>query len=521
MKVFGSKYKDSKPVMEILRKLLATMTELIDADRDSVWVFMMRNIYAPLRIKEKHFDLLIGNPPWVSFKFIENTSYQDFVKETVFKYKLLDRKETDLFTHMDTSTVFYAKTADIYLADHGVMAFIMPRSVITGAKQHEKFKMQKKPPMTIVKIFDVEKVSPLFKVDACSIVAKKGGTTNYPVPTVVLSGTLPEKNLRLKKAVKYLTAIEEKYTPPVVEEKESPYYVEVLEGANIVPRTLWFVEFVPGTFGLSPSTPQVKSLVLPNAKEPWKSVLLKGEIEKEYIFLTVTGKSLLPFRPKFLPVVLPIKKDPRKLTILTSGDLRKDGKLKMANWLDEARNVWKKNATKTSLRNFPEPMKYVDYHNKLILQKQNVRYYVVYTASGTHIAAAVIDIGRLSDIQVGKVKVSPTGFVVDYTTFWFGTENAEEAHYVAAVLNSNVLDQMIKKHQPRGKFGPRHICRLPFEFGVPKFDPQNALHKQIGALGIRASKEAGNLAKMSRLKMKAAIPSMKEIDKLVQELLSK
>jgi hypothetical protein len=37
---------------------------------------------------------------------------------------------------------------------------------------------------------------------------------------------------------------------------------------------------------------------------------------------------------------------------------------------------------------------------------------------------------------------------------------------------------------------------------------------------LKATKEAANIPKTSRLKMKAAIPSMKEIDKLVFELLN-
>jgi len=78
---------------------------------------------------------------------------------------------------------------------------------------------------------------------------------------------------------------------------------------------------------------------------------------------------------------------------------------------------------------------------------------------------------------------------------------------------------MIKEHQPKGKFGPRHICRLPFEFYVARFDPRNELHRKIAALSKKAVKEAVNLPKMSRLKTKAAIPSMKEIDKLVQKLM--
>ena len=521
IKAFESSYKSPKPVNEILRRTLDVLMGLIDVDKDSVWVFMMRNIYAPLRMKEKLFDLLIGNPPWVSFKFIENPEYQEFVKDTVFEYKLLERKQADLFTQMDTSTVFYVKTAATYLSDNGVLAFVMPRSVLTGAKQHEAFKRQEKPPMVITKILDVEKVNPLFKVDACSIIAKKGGETKYPVEAAIFSGKLPEKNIRLKTALKHLAVKMEEYSPPIIEEKISPYHDKVLSGACIYPRTLWFVNFVPTTFGSNPEKPLVESLVLPDAKEPWKKVILRNEVESEFLFLTMTGKFVLPFKPQFLPVVLPVKKGERKLTILASSDLRKNGKLKMANWLEDAEKAWTVNATKTSLKNFPDAMDYVNYHNKLLLQRQDLRYYVVYTASGTHIAATVVDTKKIPDLQVGKARVSPVGFIADYTTFWFGTNNLQEAHYLTAILNSTVLDVMIKKHQPRGKFGPRHICRLPFEFHIPQFDSGNELHKQIAELSLNATKEAANLPKMSRLKTKDAIPSMKKIDKLVTKLLEK
>jgi hypothetical protein len=155
----------------------------------------------------------------------------------------------------------------------------------------------------------------------------------------------------------------------------------------------------------------------------------------------------------------------------------------------------------------------------LTAQPQNHRYYVVYSASGTNIAAALVDTKNTPNIEIGEARISPTGFVVDYTTFWFSTNNPEEAYYIVTVLNSSVLDQMIKDRQPKGKLGPRHITRLPFEFDVPEYDPNNRLHKQIASLGVKATNEASGLPKMSRLKIKAAIPSMKEIDKLVSELM--
>jgi hypothetical protein len=520
-KTFRNLYQGTKIETEILENTLATIVKLIDTNKDSVWVFMLRNIYAPLRMMKRKFELVTGNPPWISFKFIENTSYQSFIKETAFKYKLLERRQTDLFTQMDSSTVFYCATADVYLQDTGVLAFVMPRSVLTGAKQHEAFKKQGKPRMKIVKILDVEKVNPLFKVDACSVIAQKGEATVYPVRAIAIQGKLPEKNLRLNRAMKFVVFTETTYSPPIKEKKMSPYHDKVLSGACIYPRTLWFIKFVQGPFGINPESPLVESLVLPDAKEPWKNLILKDEVESDFIFLTVTGKTLLPFKTQFQPVVLPIRKGVLKFTILTSEELRQNGKLKMANWLDEAQEKWSEKATKTALKTFPRVMDYVNYHNKLTLQRQNHRYYVIQTASGSNIAAAVVDTEKIPRLTIGKAEIGPKGFIADYKTFWFSTSVRDEAYYLVAILNSNVLDERIKQYQSRGKFGPRDICRLPFEQNIPEFDPKNELHTQIAMAGLEASTEAAKVEKTSRVKTKAAIPSMKKIDRLVLELLNK
>jgi hypothetical protein len=294
-----------KKLIPVLEGTLKTLMDLIDEKKDSIWVFMLRNIYAPLRMSEKKFDIVIGNPPWVSLRYIENSAYQNFLKKTVFAYNLLEKNETDLFTQMDTSTVFYVKTADAYLSDSGILAFVMPRSVLTGAKQHTAFRKQQKPAMQIVKILDTEKVTPLFNVDSCSIIATKGKRTTYPVPSLLISGELPEKNIRLKRALKHLTLEKSEYTPPAILENKSPYHDRLQNGAGIYPRTLWIVKFACGKFGINPKEPSLESLVLPEAKAPWNSVILKGEVEKDFVFTTLISKYILPFKAEFLPIVLP------------------------------------------------------------------------------------------------------------------------------------------------------------------------------------------------------------------------
>jgi len=216
---------------------------------------------------------------------------------------------------------------------------------------------------------------------------------------------------------------------------------------------------------------------------------------------------------------LPITKGQKSWKILTSTELRKDEAFKMADWLDNAQMAWEKNATEKNLKSYPKVMDYVNYNNKLMKQRVDHRFYVVYTAGGTNIAAAVVDTSYLPPFRIGKVDISPNGFVPDVKTFYFSTNDFYEACYLAAILNSNVLDAKIKPYQTRGKFGPRDIHRRPFEFFIPNFDPKNLLHKMIAELGKGATKEVSSLQRMSRLKVKIAIPSMKAIDRLLLELL--
>jgi len=82
---------------------------------------------------------------------------------------------------MEAATLFFCRSSDLYLKNEGLIAFVMPRSVLTGAFHHVNFKKFEKPKMKLLKIFDLEEVSPLFKVPSCVLIAVKGGETKYPI----------------------------------------------------------------------------------------------------------------------------------------------------------------------------------------------------------------------------------------------------------------------------------------------------------------------------------------------------
>jgi len=64
------------------------LKNLIESKRDTIWAFVLKNIYKPLFLKG-NFDFVVGNPPWLSFSYAE-PKYQEFLKEQVTKtYGLL------------------------------------------------------------------------------------------------------------------------------------------------------------------------------------------------------------------------------------------------------------------------------------------------------------------------------------------------------------------------------------------------------------------------------------------------
>ena len=167
---------------------------------------------APIFLSRRKFDLVVGNPPWLSMRYIRDARYRAFVRRQVLQEcQLLATRETHLFANLEVATLFFARTADLYLKDSGTIAFVMPRAVMT-ADQHARFASFsfKEGALTLrlEKVLDLDQVAPLFNVPACVLVATKGKETAYPVEGLVLRGTLPSRNPSLEEATRHLAVDE-------------------------------------------------------------------------------------------------------------------------------------------------------------------------------------------------------------------------------------------------------------------------------------------------------------------------
>ena len=466
------------------------------------------------------YDIIVGNPPWIVLRSIKNKNYQNFIKKEMIKYKLVNIEDAHLNTQLDTSTLFFVKCVDEYLHKDGIIGFVMPKSVIGNARQHKNFRKFEYPAVKLIKIIDLEEVSPLFNMPGCVLIGRKGSKNVYPVPLDRYSGQLPDRDLSWQDAKRVLSLVKEKYTPRINEEEKSYYYDKFKVGLSIFPRSFYFVDIqnIDGNFVLVSTSEEIYRIV----KEPWRHKLT-GKIEKDFIFCTLLPWKMVPFGYMEMHlVVLPVLLKNNRYILLELRDIQRLGYVGLHSWFEEAQRIWDAYKTERAKERFPYLSDRLNYNNLIEFQHPNSRYVVLYNATGKDITSCVVDREELPKFIVNDITLSPKGFIADVKTWIFETDSQNEAYYLSTILNSSILNNLIKPFQPRGLYGARAIHRRPLEFPIPKFDEKNEAHIEIALMGKKLHSEVQELIRNNVSKRqieKYVRNTISKIDKRIKDLL--
>lgn len=503
---------------------------LVAERRDTVYRFILKNAFRPAFFAARKFDFVCGNPPWLSYRFIRGRVYQQMVKDLVGRLGLLKKGEAKLFTQMELATLFFTFSHVHYLCEGGKIVFVMPRSVLTGAKQHRQFQQKD---LGFVHVIDCEDVEPLFNVPSCVVMARKGVESDWPVESIKVSGRLPMRNLSLERAREHLSLEQSAFKPPFSGVGPvSPYLKEVHQGSTIVPRCFWFVRPTAETWVVDPTHPTLETdpQIHRQAKKPWKGLSLSGEIEPDFLYSTLLGADMVPFgclRQRL--VVLPLKTEPDEKAQLITGDQAVAlGRTGLANWLRKAEAFWQDLGKGTGrVRTVYQRL---DFNQTLTRQLPRTHAYLVYSARGTRIAACVLTEQEKQNLETAGLRLK--GFVVDHNAYYFETADPDEAHYLSALLNAPFVDQAIKPLQSRGLYGPRNIHRAPFEaLSIPLFHPTDERHVRLVNLSSRCHKKVaraifdgtlptgGSIGRVRQKVREFLSEELSEIDRLTREIL--
>jgi hypothetical protein len=480
------RYGVSPEDQSIINETFRIMCSLHDQGRDHIWGYYVRNLARPrwLAREANRVDVLVGNPPWLSYRYMTPSMQEDF-------QRLLKERElwpgAKSVTHVDLSAVFVVRAIERYLRMGGRFAFVMPFAVLS--RQHfggfRKGVWPRPGGFPVCAAFDeardLHAIKPTFFEVPCSVV--RGNRTEergaLPIPKVVQvwQGRLPAKNLTWAAAQPHLAMSAAVVAPATTAEPASPYAARFAQGASLVPRMLCIVEEQPtGPLGSVKGETPVRSRRTAMEKRPWKTLpAVEGLVEKPFVFPVHVGDTILPFRP-LTPLRGVIPWDGKRL--LHGGDELLAQYPGLSEWWNQAEAVWTKNRSSERLSLIAQ----FDYMHKLRDQFTatgmcpEVR--LVYSKAGMYLAAAV---------------VTDPSVVIDHGLYWAACAHVDEAHFLAALLNSARLTLAVRAFQPRGEHNPRHFDMYVWQLAIPSFDPENELHATLAALGAQAEKFATTL----------------------------
>ncbi|GAB3840025.1 hypothetical protein GCM10029963_07960 [Micromonospora andamanensis] len=140
-------------------------------------------------------------------------------------------------------------------------------------------------------------------------------------------------------------------------------------------------------------------------------------MESEFIRPVLLGETLLPYR------ILPAKKAVLPLdgsTLMTGPGSRLDYYFGLAEWWRKAEATWEAHRSSARLTLGEQ----LDFRRKLTAQLPAPPLRLAYSASGMHVAAAIVD--------------DPAA-IIEHALYYCAIDSRAEGHYLSAVLNSPAL----------------------------------------------------------------------------------
>lgn len=491
-------------------------------NRDSIWRFVLQNLYQPV-FMHRMFDVVVANPPWLTYADITSGDYQADVRALAAYYGLMPGSKANN-PHIDLSAVFLSHCGKYLAKDGAQLAFVLPRAFLS-ADQHQNARSGEARGFKLTEVWDLKGVSPLFNVPACVLMATASHAEGVETQRQralprnglvgrVLHGKLPRPHMHWSDAQAFIkedntrwyfqelgNAQSKKKRSALVETRlqggsgGNAYAPRFRQGATIVPRAFYFVQpqgaSLDGLTDLADRVVNLRThpLAVEGAKKPWDGIALEGAMQGKYLFRTALARNVLPFALVNPPLVaLPLVKEDdvdaqgkplpgkQRWQLLTAAELTARGDLEAARWFVQGERLWDERRSDSAKKQKSSMTDWLDWQRKLTGQPVDAKWAVMYTASASDASACVLDVTSFSP-----------RFMVDYTMYVCFTQNELEARFVEAFLNSTYANSRIKEFQARGLFGPRHVSKKILDISWPDFSPHLPSHRRLVALGHSAA----------------------------------
>ncbi len=352
---FNQKFAISRDDQPTLAETFKTLCDLHDSSRDHIWSYYVRNLARPwwLALPSNRVDVLVGNPPWLAFRYMSETMQSTFREYSEERGLWHGAK---VATHQDLSGLFLVRAVERYLRIGGKFAFVMPNAAVDRGQfaglRTGRYKRAESADSVMVGFepaWDLRRIRPHFFPRGAAVLFGARGGKPKPLPTEISiwSGRVPDQNANWE-SVKGTLMQTSGSTYPSNDAPTSPWSDRFRQGATIVPRLLFFVtRKESGPLGMPAGKVAVESLKRANDKKPWSTLpVVQGVVETEFVRPVLVGESILPFRiaETFEAVI------PRDRNGLMDGQCdRLDAYDGLASWWRKVEPIWEKHRSSKRL----------------------------------------------------------------------------------------------------------------------------------------------------------------------------
>ncbi|MRI82668.1 N-6 DNA methylase [Aerococcaceae bacterium DSM 109653] len=441
--------------------------------------------------KQKKFDIVIGNPPWVNWEYLPK-EYREKSQHLWIEYGIFGMKGRDLsFSKEDISVLITYAVIDKFLKDNGHLAFVIGQGLFKSAKNgigFRRFEVGYEYYIGVKRVDDLSFVKPFENAinNTAVVFIQKNHKTVYPVPYYIWKKK-STKNSGLKTYADLddildKVNIKELIAFPSEENNELSSWISiptnteetiknVLGSNDYRARTGVFTGGANAVYWLEVEdllengNVKVTNLI-ERAKRKVKKV--HAEVERDLIYPIVKGSDISRWKVKSSSYLLcphtsetkmiPIKEEimeekyPLTLNYLTQFKEDLDARKGFAGWEKEIQK-----------ENFHAILRVGEYTFS--------KYKVVWRYIASEFITAVMS--TTDDEYLNEKQLMPNEKVM-----YISTENEKEAYYLCGMLSSHPIAFSVKSYMNPTSISTHVLEKL----NIMSYDANDARHNTIASL---------------------------------------
>lgn len=509
--------KKSAELIKAIKSMAKDLVELHKKNWDGIWVRIATNFMLIARLQE--FDLIVGNPPWVKWEHLPQ-QYSKKIKELCNVRHIFSTRGRFGGTQLNICALISNVAATNWLKDNGVLAFLMPDSIMSQ-NSYEEFRYfyldyENDERLFLQKIDKWEKPLKPFKCEDIDVSQdfntyyysrkkvdyKKGIKVTTISRTKKVSDLVVNKENSFKDVEKYLVFGEKKAAQMSDTTSAFSYLSDEHDFSKIIGDSSYEyrtgVEFTPQElymltgFGTSKKAnyyrfgnkkfARSKYVVDDMPKNGW-------ELPTEYIYPIVTGPSITPFKCSL----------ENEYCILPYSETRTDAPIGVADMMATNNDLFTYLLNHQTLID-SQSEKSKDMHRGeefYALSKigpYTFAKYIVAARDNTKFCSTVIEPTTTPwGVEKQSICVKHTMIIGRDNSGRFITK--DEAHFINGILNCDIVIEYMQN-----TFKSNGYSLKKSRFYLPLYDKTNTYHKKISDLSKKATMETDSkkIAKLQK-----------------------